>query len=394
MRRRIVILGGITLIAAALGAGGYFGYYRYVPVVKVSSAAVRPVSEMVYGSGTVEPVQWAKVVPLQRRRVVKLCRCEGLAVKKDDVLAQQDDAEERSMLNELEIRHQQLQRDLDRADKDRQKGVITKAEYEQRETAFNESRSRISAQKTRIETLVLRAPMDGMVLRRDGEVGEIAGPTDVLFWVGNPSPLQVVADINEEEITKIAVGQTAFMANEAFVGESLRAKVSQITPKGDPTKKTFRVYLMLPSDTPLRIGMTVEINIVFREKPSAILVPLEAVVGNAVQVVTDGRINRTPVTTGIRGSRAVEIVGGVAPGALVVTPARADLKDGRRVRAESQTQVAPEFVAKIGSESAEKPRTSQGGTELTSLDLAISSALSAHIDSIVGDARKAYAKRK
>jgi multidrug efflux pump subunit AcrA (membrane-fusion protein) len=92
------------------------------------------------------------------------------------------------------------------------------------------------------------------------------GPLDVLFWVGNLSPLQVVAEINEGDITKIAVGQIAYLASEAFPGQSLTARVSQITPEGDPAKKTFRVYLLLPTDTPLRIGMTVEINIVVKEK--------------------------------------------------------------------------------------------------------------------------------
>jgi hypothetical protein len=128
----------------------------------------------------------------------------------------------------------------------------------------------INAQKARIDALVLRAPLDGMVLRRDGEVGEIVGPTDVLFWVGPPAPMQVVAEINEEEITRIAVGQKAFLRSEAFTNKALRATVSQITPKGDPTRKSFRVYLLLPRDTPLRIGMTVEVNIIYREKAAAV----------------------------------------------------------------------------------------------------------------------------
>src|SRR5438477_3761725 len=170
-----------------------------------------------------------------------------------------------------------------------------------------------------------------MVLRRDSEVGEIAGPTDVLFWVGPPAPMQVVAEINEEEINRIASGQKAFLRSEAFPGRALRATVSQITPKGDPTRKTFRIYLRLPNDTPLRIGMTCEANIIFREKASAIVVPSEAVSGNFVQVVESGRAHRVPVTVGVKGTRTVEIIGSVAANALVLTPTRADLADGTHV---------------------------------------------------------------
>src|SRR5947208_638743 len=272
----------LAVLAIAAVAGAYLIYPDFFPPPTVTTAvAIRaPVSEAIYGTGTVEPERWAKVVPVQRRRLVELCRCEGQAVKAGQVLGRQDDAEERSALNQLEINNEQLERDLNRALRDRDKSEATKTEYEQRSTQFEESKSRINAQKVRLDALVLRAPRDGMVLRRDGEVGEIVGPTDVLFWVGPPLPMQVVAEVNEEEINRIAVGQKAFLRSEAFPGQALRASVSQITPKGDPTRKTFRVYLLLPNDTPLRIGMSVEANIIFREKPSAIVVPAEAVAGD------------------------------------------------------------------------------------------------------------------
>lgn len=358
-------------LVLALAAAGYLYYFRSPPLVKVTTAVLAPVSEIIYASGTVEPVQWAKVVPLQRRRLVELCRCEGQTVRKGQILGRQDDTEERGLLKEMQIRHEQLLRDLDRASRDRDRGTISKAEYEQRETAVRESSSRISTQENRLEALVLRAPLDGVVLRRDGEAGEIVGPTDVLFWVGKPSPLQVVADINEEEITKVAVGQTAFLSNEAFARRSLRASVAQITPKGDPTTKTFRVYLLLPHDSPLRIGMTVDVNIVFKEKRAAVVVPVDAVSAGTVQVVSDDRVRRVTVSTGIRGTQSVEIVAGVSAGTLLLSPARSDLKDGARVRVDRPTKQE----AKPG-----------GGPDKD--ELAVSTSLSRRIDSIVNDARR------
>src|SRR5262249_58179245 len=133
---------------------------------------------------------------------------------------------------------------------------------------------------------------------RAGGGGEIGGPPDGLFGVGPPLPMQVVAEVNEEEINRIAVGQKAFLRSEAFPAQALRASVSQITPKGDPTRKTFRVYLLLPNDTPLRIGMSVEANIIFREKPAAIVVPAEAISGDFVQTVDDARLDRIRVRVG------------------------------------------------------------------------------------------------
>ncbi|XIA65513.1 hypothetical protein ACFIOY_04155 [Bradyrhizobium sp. TZ2] len=105
------------------------------------------------------------------------------------------------------------------------------------------------------------------------------------------------------------------------------------------------MYLRLPQDTPLRIGMSVEVNIIFREKPAAIVVPAEAVAGDSVQTVDDGRIRRVPVTVGIRGSRNIEIIGDVSKGTPVLWPARMDLADGARIRIDSSLTRAVEPAA-------------------------------------------------
>jgi RND family efflux transporter MFP subunit len=388
------IFGIVVLLIAA--AGGYYGYanFLHLQTVKTSMVTLAPVSEAIYGTGTVEPQRWAKVVPLQRRRLVELCSCEGQQVKAGQVLGRQDDAEERSALQELQVSNQQAQRDLDRAEKDRGKSDAAQTEYEQRWTQFEESKTRIAAQKVRIDALVLRAPLDGMVLRRDGEVGEIAGPTDVLFWVGPPAPMQVVAEVNEEEINRIVVGQKAFLRSEAFPGKALRASVSQITPKGDPTRKTFRIYLLLPPDTPLRIGMSVEANIIFREKASALVVPAEAVAGNSVQVVANDRIERVPVTVGIRGSRNVEIIGDVSRGMAVLSPARSDLADGTKVRMDSGATQQASPPPDASSDSIPDQDTTPSATATVAAastdpdNAVISAAISAHIDSVVNDARR------
>jgi RND family efflux transporter MFP subunit len=396
MKLQHLVATGILAIAAA--GAGYYAYSNLLhpPLVTTSFASLAPVSEAVYGTGTVEPERWAKVVPLQRRRLVELCRCEGQVVKSGQILARQDDAEERSALEQMEINRGQLERDLARAEKDRDKNDATRTEYEQRWTKLEEAKSRIAAQKVRLDSLLLRAPLDGMVLRRDSEVGEIAGPTDVLFWVGPPAPMQVVAEINEEEINRIAAGQKAFLRSEAFPGRALRATVSQITPKGDPTRKTFRVYLRLPQDTPLRIGMSVETNIIFREKPAAIVVPAEAVAGDAIQMVDDGRIKRVPVTVGIRGSRNTEIIGDVSKGTTILSPARRDLADGARIRIDNSLARAAEPAA--ASEPADQPVAIPETTVVAAVttatpptdpdDAVISAAMTAHIDSVVNDARR------
>jgi RND family efflux transporter MFP subunit len=432
----ILRLIGFLIVAGAALGGGYYVYSNYFNVQTVTTrlASVAPVSEAIYGTGTVEPQRWAKVVPLDRRRLIELCSCEGQYVRAGQVLGRQDDAAERSALHELEVSNDQAQRDLKRAEQDRTKGDAEQREYEQRWTEFEQSKARIAEQKVRIDSLVLRAPLDGMVLRRDGEVGEIAGPTDVLFWVGPPTPVQVVAEVNEEEINRIVGGQKAFLRSEAFPGQALRATVAQITPKGDPSRKTFRVYLLLPNDTPLRIGMSVEVNIIFREKPSAIVVPAEAVAGNLVQIVRKGAVTRVPIQVGVRGSRNVEIIGNISDGTAVLSPARMDLADGTKVRVDgsaiklanasddlpppdqvsrdttpdspppvatprapppllappSSVSAPPPSVAAPPPSVAPPPQIATANSTANNDDAMIAAAMTAHIESVVNDARRRF----
>jgi hypothetical protein len=153
--------------------------------------------------------------------------------------------------------------------------------------------------------------------------------------------------------------------------------------------------LRLPQDTPLRIGMSVEVNIIFREKPAAIVVPAEAVAGDSVQMVDDGRIVVVPIKVGIRGNRNIEIIGEISKGTPVLSPARRDLADGARIRIDNSLTRAVESEA--ASEPADQPGPTPEVTVVAAAtpaapadpdDAVISAAMTAHIDSVINDARR------
>ena len=190
----------------------------------------------------------------------------------------------------------------------------------------------ISVQMEKLAYFTISAPIDGVILRRDGEVGEIAEAGQVLFRVGVPKPLQIVAEVNEVDIPRVAVGQTALLRTDAFLDRRLEGTVREITPMGDNVTKTYRIRIALPDDTPLIAGMSVEANVITREKAGALLVPADAVQGGQVFVIDGDRVRRRQVTLGIRGTRATEIVSGLKDGELVASPAMATWADGQRVR--------------------------------------------------------------
>ena len=331
----------MTTIAVIAAAAIWYGLSR--PKVETALVTIGDAAQVVYATGIVEPVIWSKVASLQRKRIVDICRCEGQPVKKGDVLARLDDIEERATLNELTARRDRLKEDVERTRGLVERNVTSRVTYDEKLTQLREYEARIAAQADRIYDLELRAPMDGIVLRRDGEIGEIAGigNSDVLLWVGQLKPLRVVADVNEEDITRVKVGQAALLRHESRANAPLAATVDSITPKGEPATKTFRVYLALPDDTPLKIGMSVEANIVVREAKGVLLVPTEALTDGRVQVVENGRVRFAPVETGITGTRMVEIKSGLEKDIRVVSPARAELRPGSRVNVTERSATAP-----------------------------------------------------
>lgn len=320
---------GIVVVAALVGGTAWY-LLRATPV-----SIVMPwrgdAAEIVYASGSVEPNSWAKVAPVVRERIVEQCNCEGARVAQGDVLARLDDSEVRAALGELEARRALAEQEFQRQSVLAEKNAASQQALDRAQSELSQIEALVAGQKARLETHVIRAPSPGVVLRQDGEVGEIAELGTVLFWVGEPKPLLVVAEVNEEDIPRVEIGQRTLLRADAFPGQNLEAVVDRITPKGDPVTKTYRVYFRLPDDTPLRIGMSTDVNIVIRVSKNALLVPSVAIEGRDVFVVEGETTRRREVRTGIRGTNGVEVLSGIDARAQVISPYPTELADGARV---------------------------------------------------------------
>ena len=327
----------ILIAAAAAGIAWWLLRGPAITVVRVSRGAA---AEIVYATGAVEPETWSRSTPLVRGRIIERCRCEGKPVKRGDVLARLDDKEALATLNDLHALEEFQHREFDRQSQLLSRGVATSQAFQKAESDLARINAQIAAQTQRLEYYKLVSPMDGTVLREDGEVGDMVEPGTILYRIGLEKPLWVVADVNEEDIPRVKVGQNALLRTDAFAGQVLQGVVRQITPAGDPVSKTFRVRIGLPDDTPLRVGMSVEANIISREKPDAVLVPANAVVNNNLFTVEDSHARLRKVEIGIRGTGFVEILRGVAEGEWVAAPATANIRNGARVRA-TPTELPP-----------------------------------------------------
>ena len=328
MRARIII----TIVLLLLGLTGAWVWRGLPPAVAVATVSTGPAVQAVYATGNVEPVHWAKVGPAVRARITAVLVEEGARVEAGQPMAQLDDREARHRVEEAEARANFAQEELARVRALVARDVASRAALDRAEAEARAVRAVAEAAQRRLDDYIVRAPTAGLVLRRDAEVGEVVDTPAALFWIGEPKPLRITAEVDEEDIAQIREGQRALLRADAFAGQVLNATVTQITPKGDATRKAYRVRLSLPEDTPLMIGMTVEANIVLRETANAVLIPPAALRGDHVFIVQGEVARRRQVTVGVQGPRAVEIRQGIAAGDIVVLDPPQGLKDGQALR--------------------------------------------------------------
>ncbi|MGP1254099.1 MAG: efflux RND transporter periplasmic adaptor subunit [Kiloniellales bacterium] len=334
--RSFVVL--VALIAAA--AFGWIWWDSRAPKVAVIAPERGPAVEAVYATGEVEPTREAQLASTETGRIWDYPVVEGQSVLAGEVLVRLDDLTARAELEALEARVDYLEGDLERARRLLTGGHVARQTYDLKKSELDQAVAETEAQRQKLLDLTLVAPFDAVVLRKEREVGEVVKPGDVLLWLGSAKPYWIEAQVDEEDIPRVSLGQTALIKADAFVGADLRARVAEVTPMGDPVNKQYRVRLILPARSPLMIGMTVEVNVIVREDSDALLIPETALSNNAVFVVEtslqDGPVaRRRPLSLGVYGDGKVEVLRGLDAEARIIAEPPAELSDGDRVRLEA-----------------------------------------------------------
>lgn len=331
-RRSVYFGGGIALIA--LIAFLYFSFFNGTGL-EIVQPSRGPAVEAIYATGTVEPVQVARIGAKISGRIQQLLVQEGNTVVEGEVLAILDHREASASVRELEARLEFATAEVDRYRRLFRSGNTSAATRDQAESNFRSSEAALEAARVRLQEHFLRAAISGKVMRSEQQldVGDLVSAGKVLFVVGDPSRLWVEAEVDEEDIPRVKLGQRALIRADAFAGQALEGKIQEITPFGDPVARTYRVHIGLPDGTPLLSGMTTEINIVVREEDAALLVPSTAVRSGVVWVVSDDdEVSKRDVVIGARGVALTEIRSGLSEYDWLLLDPPGGLEDGAEVR--------------------------------------------------------------
>lgn len=323
---------GLLLGAAATAYGVWL---RPPPTVSVVSPQRGPAVAAVYATGVVEPTGMLPIAPKIAGRLAQLFVDEGDTVQAGQVLAQLDAAELEQTLAELRSREAYAQRELTRSADLHQRQAMATRDYDTAQTNAETTRRQRQATEARLADTRLRAPTSGQVIRRDGEVGQMLPTGQTLFWLATTAPLRISAEVDEEDIPQIHPGLKVLIRTDAYPERIFTGSVNHITPKGDATTRSFRVRIGLTEPHPLKIGMTVEANLILEERLDTWLVPTTALnADGSLWVVAHGRLERRWVQVGIRGSQRTEIREGVDAKLRIVAAPETWFTPGRKVTAQ------------------------------------------------------------
>lgn len=311
------------------------------PLSVLTVQPVRGVAvDAIYVAGAVEPTVMLPIAPRSGGVLTQLID-EGSAVTKGQLLARLEDADLVGTVDELDAKTRYARAQYMRTQDLVQRGFLARTELDKARSELDAASAVLKRAQAQRSFLTLTAPADGLVIRRDGEIGQFIATGQVVLVLACCAPLRVTANVDEEDIGRLLVGQPVVLSSDAIPGRSFDGQVSEITPKGDPVARTYRVRITLAAPDEFHIGMNVDANIIVGKHENALLVPSAAISDSGIWVLLDGHLHRQSVRVGIAGTQRTEILSGLDTRTLIVTGPLEGLRDNRRASGKPATEPAP-----------------------------------------------------
>jgi HlyD family secretion protein len=207
------------------------------------------------------------------------------------------------------------------------------------------AQARLQAPQSSGAAIEIRAPADGVVLKRFRESSAVVAPGEPLLEIGNPDRIEIVADLLSTDAVRVPPGAEVLIEQWGG-GHTLRGRVRRVEPSGFMKVSALgveeqRVNVIIDFEEPASAGRTlgdgyrVEVRIVTWQEANALMVPVGTLfrqgAGWAIFVI-DGDVARLrSVELGQRNQSVGQIVSGLSAGETLVLHPPDTLTDGTRV---------------------------------------------------------------
>ncbi|HRO36021.1 efflux RND transporter periplasmic adaptor subunit [Thauera sp.] len=194
---------------------------------------------------------------------------------------------------------------------------------------------------------VFHAPASGVVLEKMAVEGGRFMAGEALFRIADLSRVWIIADLYEQDLARVQVGQGAEVVLDAWPGRSFAARVGYLYPTLDTATRSTRVRLELDNaDGLLRPGMFAQVALAVGDVTPKTVVPGSAIIDDGerrvvLRALGEGRFKPQAVKLGERGREWVEVLEGVEEGERVVVSANFLIDSESQLKAALANLVAP-----------------------------------------------------
>ncbi|GAB4370505.1 MAG: efflux RND transporter periplasmic adaptor subunit [Calditrichia bacterium] len=353
--------------------------------VQTEKAFRADITQTVTGNGKIYPVTEVNISARVAGEILEIHADEGDSVVAGQVLVRLDSrqyaaAVERQKssilgaLADVKLKRSELNRAKELFDQNlisRAELEVAEAQYERALSILQQAEAALKEAEDALDKSVLKAPMTGVVIAKNKEVGEIALGSqfqeDVILTIADLSEMEARIEVNENDIINVSLGDSARVEIDAFPDTTFRAVVSKIShsartkAQGTIEEVTnYDVYVRLLDKLPsFRPGMSATADIATQTKKDVINIPIQSLTARerktlqrakgiektpaereseelendprlkktkkedelveVVFVVKDGVVEMRPVKVGISDDNYYEVIEGLSEGEEVVT---------------------------------------------------------------------------
>lgn len=387
----IAILVALIIILLIASKKGILGKKEEGKEVEVALLEELTIIETVSATGKIQPETEIKISSEVSGEIIDLPIKEGQTVKKGDLLVRVNPylyesgtnrskaslSNSQSMLSQVDAQLKEAKANYERNKILFEKDIISKSEWEKiislyevavanKESAYYNVESAKATLKEAQENLrrtTIYAPVDGTISKLSAELGEVVLGTQQMagteiLRVANLNNMEVEVDINENDIVKVNLGNTAHIEVDAYPKKQFKGEVTSISNSANTMTTdqvtNFKVKIRLLKESykdliqdkplnysPFRPGMTATVDIITHKKDNIIAVPISAIViktdtipnketikkttskkeekWECVFVKSDNKVKLRVIQTGIQDDTNIEIISGLKKGETIIT---------------------------------------------------------------------------
>ncbi|MBN9285156.1 MULTISPECIES: efflux RND transporter periplasmic adaptor subunit [unclassified Flavobacterium] len=329
---KFLLIGGVVAVVALLlilSKKGVIGNKDKGTEVEVAQANQMTIIETVSATGKIQPEVEVKISSEVSGEIIALSVKEGQTVKKGDLLVKiNPDLYESGLnrtvaslstskagLSQAEAQVKEAKANYERNKKLFTKGVISKSEWDKIVSAYEVAQASkqsayysvqsasatVTEARDNLNRTTIYAPVDGTISRLDVELGErVLGTQQMagteLLRVANLNNMEVEVDVNENDIVKVNIGDSAKIEVDAYLKKEFKGIVTSISNSASSTLTAdqvtnFKVKVRILKESyedliagkpanfsPFRPGMTATVDIETKRKENVLAVPISAVV--------------------------------------------------------------------------------------------------------------------